>query len=836
MAPNKAKLRLYLGAAPGVGKTFAMLDEGERRAQRGTDVVIGIVETHGRPKTAAQIKNLEIIPRKKVIYKGQSFEEMDIDAILERKPQVCLVDELAHTNIPGSRNKKRWQDVEELRNAGIEVISTLNIQHLESLNDVVKAITGIEQNETIPDSVARAAEQIELVDMSPQALRRRMAHGNVYPAETVDTALANYFREGNLSALRELALLWVADRVDEALNDYMKAHGISGTWETRERVVVALTGAEGGDNLIRRASRMAVRAKGDLIGVHVISDDGLLRQPPKYLEEQRQLLEELNGKFQQITATDPGQALIDFALAQRATRLVLGSSKRSRWYELLHGSVINKVIRDSQGIDIHIISSGDANQNDQDRSQSIIKNLRIVPSRKLLIPLSLGFIGPIILTAIISAFGSAISLNSALLLYILIAVAVASLGGVANALLSALLAFLLANYFLMPPKDQFKSLSQTDFITFITFIVVAGIVATLMDLVSQRSANATRYGFEAESLVRLSNTLLASPDPLPVLMNELRETFGLSGASLLKPNNNEWIIEASSGDIVPKTPQEAQESVELPDGSLVALAGSKLLSGQDQRLLHAFCTQVGVAMRSRQLQATASHADALSDANNLRTALLAAVSHDLRTPLASIKTAVSSLLQEDLEWSADTQKELLETINTQADRLNSLVGNLLDMSRLQADVLKVQLRPVGLDEVVPAALSSLVDRNKDIRIEVDETLPRVAADPTLLERALANIIDNALAWSPPNSPVWIQAGAFGNTVDLRIVDKGPGIPASEKNNVFQPFQRRGDSSTIGGVGLGLAVAKGFITAMGAQLTVEDTPGGGTTMVVTLPQA
>src|SRR5215467_9096786 len=284
---TRGQLRIYLGAAPGVGKTYAMLNEGRRRASRGTDVVVGFVETHGRANTAAQIGDLEIVPRRKLEYRGEMFEEMDVDAVLAHEPAVALVDELAHTNVPGSRNEKRWQDVEELLNAGIDVISTLNVQHLESMNDVVQEITGIEQHETIPDAIVRAADQVELVDMTPQAIRRRMAHGNIYPAEKVDASLANYFREGNLGALRELALMWVADRVDEALEAYREAHGIGGQWETRERVVVAITGAPGGDDVIRRAARMAARTRGQLLGVHVRSADGLRGTTGEALGEQR---------------------------------------------------------------------------------------------------------------------------------------------------------------------------------------------------------------------------------------------------------------------------------------------------------------------------------------------------------------------------------------------------------------------------------------------------------------------------------------------------------------------------------------------------------------------
>ena len=353
----RGTLRIYLGAAPGVGKTFAMLGEGRRRAERGTDVVVGFVETHGRKKTEEQVEGLEVIPRRRVEYRDSTFEEMDVDAILERRPAVALVDELAHTNVPGSRNEKRWQDVEELLDAGITVVSTINVQHLESVNDVVERITGVKQRETIPDAVVRRADQIELVDMAPEAIRRRMAHGNIYPAERIDAALGNYFRPGNLGALRELALLWVADRVDESLADYRERHGIDRPWETRERVLVALTGTPDGERVIRRAGRMAARAHGDLLGVHVLSQDGLSQGSTEELERQNELLAELGGTYREVVGGDVGEALVAAARSLNATQVVLGATRRSRLSELFQGSVINRVIRDSGiGIDVHVIS------------------------------------------------------------------------------------------------------------------------------------------------------------------------------------------------------------------------------------------------------------------------------------------------------------------------------------------------------------------------------------------------------------------------------------------------------------------------------------------------
>ncbi len=348
---------MYLGSAPGVGKTYAMLNEGWRRSQRGTDVVVGYLENHDRPNTAAQVRDLEIVPRAVREHRGRVFEEMDLEAVIERRPEVALVDELAHTNAPGSGHTKRWEDVEALLEAGIDVITTVNIQHLESLNDLVERIADVPQRETVPDRVVRAADQVELVDMTPEALRRRMAHGNIYPPGRSDTALENYFRVGNLAALRELALLWLADKVDEALNDYRERYDITEPWETKERVIVAITGSAQNERVIRRAARMAARSHGELIGVHVRNPDAPRDRGDGKLQSHLALLADLGGRYEEITGADTARALVSFARARNATQILLGATDRSRLSDLLHGSVITKVIRAAGGIDVHVISS-----------------------------------------------------------------------------------------------------------------------------------------------------------------------------------------------------------------------------------------------------------------------------------------------------------------------------------------------------------------------------------------------------------------------------------------------------------------------------------------------
>jgi two-component system sensor histidine kinase KdpD len=829
---SRGTLRVYLGAAPGVGKTYAMLNEGCRRKSRGTDVVVGYVETHGRANTAAQVRELEVVPRRRIEYRGSTFEEMDVDAILARKPEVALIDELAHTNVPGSRNEKRWQDVNELLDAGITVVSTVNIQHLESLNDVVERIAGVVQRETIPDEIVRAAEQIELVDMTPEALRRRMAHGNIYAPEKVDAALGHYFRVGNLAALRELALLWVADRVDESLEAYRERHGIQEPWETRERVVVAITGAPGGENLIRRAARIAKRHHGELIGVHVESDDGLTTMPAELLDRHRRLLAELGGEYRRTTGGDIAGALVEFARAENATQLVLGASSRSRWQEFTRGSVINRVIRQSGRIDVHVISAEGAETD----------GALVLPRRRpRLMPLSprrqlLGWLvagGALTLvTVALAHLRSTFALPSVLLIYLITVMAVAVVGGMLPALAAAAAAFVLANWYFTPPFYRLTIAELENLLALVAFVLTAALVSYFVDLAARRSTAVTRARAEAEAMARVAGSV-AEEDVLPRLVDQLRTTFGVRAAAVLRRDGSGWVAEAASGTDVPTTPGDADLVDEVDAERVLVLAGGELLA-EDQRVLNALVAQLGLAIETHRLQGEAARARTLAEANDLRAALLQAVSHDLRTPLASIKASITSLRQKDVDWTDGEVAEFQETIEGETDRLNRLVDNLLDMSRLQAGALQVALRPTALEEVVPVALTSLGGRANRVVLDLKEDVAPVMADPALLERVVANLVENALNWAPPGQPVRVEAGAVGDVVDLRVVDRGTGIPMAQREQVFRPFQRLVDHGS--GVGLGLAVARGFVEAMRGELVVEDTPGGGTTMVVSLTRA
>lgn len=826
---DRGHLRVYLGYAAGVGKTFTMLGEGNRRHERGNEVVIGFVETHGRKRTTAQVGELDVVPRKKIVHKDVEFEEMDVDSILVLHPEIALIDELAHTNVPGSRNEKRWQDVEELLEQGITVITTLNIQHLESLNDVVERITGSKQRETIPDELVRKADQIELVDMSPWALRRRMAHGNIYPAEKVDVAMMNYFREGNLTALRELALLWLADRVEESLQDYLEAHDIREPWETRERVLVALSGRPEGATLIRRASRIATRRGAELIAVHVLPEDASELRDSTELESQRQLLRALGGSFHEVLGDDVAGALLDVARAEGATQIVVGSSTRSRWAEAVRGSVINRVISQSGPIDIHVISSM---EEDHQRLKSPPR--AGLPRKRVLAGFGVMAIGLPLLTAGLLPLRSGLSLSTVLLVFLLAAVAVSAVGGLWPGLAGSVAASLIVNWFFTPPIHTLTIAEAENGVALGVFVGVAMTVSWLVSVAARRRTQADRARSEAAFLARLAGALIGSKDPLPELLEGLRASFDLSAAAILRREDGEWVLEAGVGQPLPASPTEGTETVTLDEGTLV-LTGGKLRA-EDRTVLRAFAAQLAVATRTRRLGREVSRASEVARVGDFRSAILASVSHDLRTPLSSIKASVTSLRQRDISWTQEQVDEFLATIEEETDRLTTLVGNLLDMSRLQAGAVQTVFRPIGLDEVVPKAVATVRGGGRGIDIEIPESLPLVKADASLLERALANLIDNAILHSPPGKVVRVDAGDHARHVTLRIIDRGPGIKEKDRDRVFEPFQRAGDGVKPAGTGLGLAVAKGFIETMGGRLVLADTPGGGLTAVVSLEVA
>ena len=821
----RGRLRVLLGAAPGVGKTYTMLEEGRRLRSAGKDVVVAVVDTHERAATAAMVVGLEVVPRATVHHRGVTLSELDLEAVLSRRPDIALVDELAHTNAPGFTHTKRWQDVESLLDAGIDVISTVNIQHIESLNDVVEQITGIAQRETIPDALLRGADQIEVVDLAPQALRDRLADGLVYPAARIDAALSNYFRLGNLTALRELALLWLADEVDSSLQSYRKEHGIADKWETRERVVVALTGGVEGETLIRRGMRIATRsAGGDLLAVHVTSNDGLRESNPGALSAQRTLVEQFGGTYHQVVGNDVPRALVEFARASNATQLVIGVSRRSRLAALLTGPGIGStVIRESGDIDVHIVSHAAAGG--RMRLPHLGGGLSV---RRRVLGFVLALAGGPLLTWMLTGSRSNDSITSDVLSYQLLVVLVALVGGIWPALFAAALSGITLDYFFVAPLHTITIAKPLHLLALGLFIVIAALVSFVVDIAARRTRSALRAASESELLATIAGGVIHGDDAMQALVSRTRESFGLTGVRLL------------AGDQVLTTdgePADQEHTTVLPVGTraMLELSGRDLAAA-DRRLLAVIIAQLDAALEHRDLSATAVQFGPLVDADRVRSAILAALGHDLRRPLAAATAAVTSLQSTDVSWSDDDRAELLDAAQISLQNLATLVTNLLDVSRVQAGVLAVSLASVDIDDVLPAALDELDLAPGDVELDIPPGLRPVWADAVLLQRVIVNLLGNALRYSPEDKPPLVKASEFGHVVELRIVDAGPGVPAEHRDDIFVPFQRLGDTDNESGIGLGLALSKGFVEGMNGSLFAEDTPGGGLTMVVSLPVA
>ena len=832
---GRGELRIYLGAAPGVGKTFAMLGEAARRRSRGADVVVGVVETHGRRHTAALLDGLEVVPRRSYTHRGVQLAEMDTDAILIRRPDVVLVDELAHTNAPGARHPKRWQDVEELLAAGIDVISTVNVQHLESLNDVVREITGVEQQETVPDEVVRRAQQVELVDITPEALRRRLSHGNIYRAEQIDAALGNYFRPGNLTALREIALLWVADQVDLALARYRSDHHITSTWETRERTVVSVTGGPESETLIRRAKRIATRVGGELAVVHVVRGDGVTGVTTSDLMRMRRLAEGLGATVHNVVGDDVPATLLEFARSSNTTQLVLGTSRRSRWARLFDEGVAARVIRGSGAIDVHLVTH-DLAATRRLRTATVGRT-----RRRAVLAWTAAVVAPVVATGLLALLERFTDLSSQGVLYFVVVLGVALLGGVGPAVLAALLSAGLLNYFFTAPRYSLTIAQPDNLITLVVLMLVAVAVAMLVDTAANRSRDARTASREAELLTLFASHVLRGAD-LPALLGRLVEVYGQRSAALLRRPDataTTLVAAATVGPDPATSAEDADTSCEVADGEFVLTLRGPALTARDRRVLRAVTHQAVGLLRQTELAGEAAGARVVADGDRLRRALLSAVSHDLRTPLAAIKAGVSTLRSPDVSFSAADTAELLTDVEDATDHLTTLVDNLLDSSRLAAGAVHPQTQVVSCEEVVHRALAGLhpVDRVvvQSPGDAPDELLPAVLADPGLLERVLANILGNALRHAP-TGPITVSASERAGRVEIRVADTGPGLTRDAMAHAFEPFQRLGDRDTSTGVGLGLTVVKGLTEAMGGTVTAEDTPGGGLTLVVDLPSA
>ncbi|WKD60101.1 Sensor protein KdpD [Corynebacterium ciconiae DSM 44920] len=862
---KRGSLKVYLGCAPGVGKTYAMLREAHDLQERGHMVLVGYVEHHGRARTEAQLEGLEVLPRKTVHYRGSAYEDMDVEAIIRAHPEVVLVDELAHTVVLGQQEQqpvdapKRWHDVYELLDAGIDVISTVNIQHLESLNDVVSAVTGTRQRETVPDQVLRDADQVELVDLSPDALRVRLARGEIYDGRRTEAALSNYFRPGNLTALRELSLLWLADKVDEGLQRYRSERDIDQSWPARERVVVAASDSPEAERLIRRGARIAGRKAGrELIVVHIAEDDGLRSSSAMRLKSLQRVTEDLDGEWRVLLGSEVAETLLAFARSVNATQLVVGMGRTSPFSTA--GRRSRTIIEGSGGIDVHIVST----QHNTTRARmrrSLPRLATSLSGRRQVLGWVTALALPPLATVVMTSMGLGTEyFGTIVLAYLLFVVVSTLLGGFVPGMVCLIIGSLLGNWYFTEPVHTLNMVRPENIAGVVIYVLIAAAVAWVVELAERRTRQARRNAHFAAILSDLASGVLRDGDNLHKLLQHLGENLGVDRIDLQReqPSGHKWLSierwDAHDSHATTQTPPAGEKSVVQAGQSLRLVCYGRSLSSSEEAIVEAHGARITAIVNKQEIDAFRRATAALEAGNRVGTAVLTAVSHNLRTPLAGIKAAVSSLKLTDIEIDDATRDDLIDVIDSSADRLNTVVGDLLDMSRLNSHRLEPSVRPVFIPdalysaraEIPETALPAIEDGSdipaarrsaeEAIAVDVPENLPPVLADEGLLQRILVNLMSNGLRHAP-GSAITVAACVVQDCVELRVVDHGPGIPEEKKRDLFQAFSlvgRSGDDGTGPGLGLGLSVAFGFAEAMGGSLAVEDTPGDGATFVLTLP--
>lgn len=772
-------LRLYLGAASGVGTTYAMLDEGQRRQSRGTHVAIGWVDAHQRPFTQQLLNSLctkDTIP-----------SWLNVERIIADRPEVVLIDDLGRPNDAPGATTFHWEDVERILDAGIDVVATLTIQHIASLAPQITEIIGAVPNGSVPERFLARAQQIELIDVTPEAIRRRIAHGNVFMPTELRPLDADLFNSIAFAQLRSLTFKWMSERLQGELPVPVAS----------DKIAVLLDGTHD-SALLARATRLAQQSNADVLGLYVAPPNS--SQDEEQRQRRRSMVEDSGGSYHEIVEDDAPSAFLAFAHTERATTLIS-----------------DYAIPRKHGIRLRI-------------ADFMLPETDISLQRKLLGVLA----GALVLSALtvgLVANRDVISVPTSLALYLLAVVGVTAIGGRWPGIISALFAPLLANWFLIPPYHTFRINDGENILELVVFVSATTIVSAFVSLASRRSNEAERAWREASTLAALNESSAA--DPLDGIIELLSKTFDLSGVSVLKSDNDHIETVASIGSLAPTTAQAADFTSEIAPGVSLAINGPAL-TANDHRLLTAFMGQLSNALEQRELRHIAMEANALAKADELRTAILRAVSHDLRSPLASIKASVSSLRQPDIDWPEDVREDFLAAIEGDTDRLTGIITNLLDLSRIEAGVLRPVLRKISLEEILPTAVQGL--NSQRITFDVPHDLSDMDSDPALLERVLANLMGNALTWSPADKPIIVRAHERDNFIQIHIIDYGIGIPQNQRATVLQPFHRLSDSTSSGGLGLGLAIADRLIASMNGRLELRDTPGGGLTAVVIVPIA
>lgn len=857
---ERGKLTLFFGAAPGVGKTYAMLEAARVAVAEGRRVLVGIVETHGRFETAALLNGLELLPRRKVGYRGFELEEFDLDAALARRPDMILVDELAHSNAEGSRHPKRWQDVEELLEAGIDVLSTMNVQHVESLNDVIAKVTGIVVRETVPDSVLERAHEIKLVDLPPDDLLERLHDGKVYVPAQAQRAIEHFFRKGNLIALRELALRQTAERVDAQMRAYRKEQGIEQTWAVAEQILVAVSPSPFSARLVRAARRMAGSLHARWFAVYVEPRDArpLSREAEARLSQNLRLAERLGADVVTLSGSDAAEELLRFAREHNVTKIIAGKPIVSGLFSRWRVSLVDRIVRDAGDIDVYVTAG------DPDSAESL-------PPKPSAQPISIpGYVSALGVVALATGpawlFGPD-QLPDVVMIYLLAILFVSSRHGLGPSLLASVASVAAVDFFFVEPYLTFAVADLRHALTFLVMLFVGVMVSALAERVRSQAAAATRREATTRALYELERALTSAQGSRRVIEVGASEvakiidsdiTVFLPGAdarvsAVHSTHASEgmaheasiaqwvWAHQREAGLGTDTLPSSTSLYVPLlASGGIVGVLGMRPHAShqfepiQERRRVDTFAARLALALERAMLAEQTEKARRDVEAEQLRSTLLSSVSHDLRTPLAVITGCASTLLQAPPVVDAATRQELTKNILDEAERLNRLIRNLLDMTRLESGAVKVQKEPQACEEVVGAALHRLESRlvGRDVEVHIPADLPLVPFDAVLIEQVLINLIENALKYS--EGPIEVRASQGHTEVIVEVSDRGPGIPEGQELRIFEKFQRAAGEHGPGGVGLGLTICRAIVAAHGGRIWAKNREGGGATLAFSLP--
>lgn len=863
---QRGKLKIFLGYAAGVGKTFAMLEAAHQRKAQGVDTVVGYIETHGRVETEAMLLGLEVLPRKPITYRDVALSELDTDAVIARRPQLVLIDELAHTNAPGLRHLKRYQDVEEILAAGISVYTTLNIQHLESLNNVIAQITGITVRETIPDRMIDDASDIELIDLPPDELLTRLKEGKVYIPEQAARAIQRFFRKGNLTALRELSMRRAAERVDDQMRDYMQVKAIPGPWPAAERLIVCVSPSPLAERLVRSARRLADELNAEWLAMYVelpgharLSQEEMAR-----VAKTLALVEELGGKSITISGNSVSETVLKYAQEHNVTKIIAGKPLHPRWRDVVFGSVVDDLVRSSGKIDVYIINS------DVEDKQPVL------PERTFAAPNAWRRYGLALLIVLAAFLVSSfirpyLSPTNLVMVFLLAVVVTAAFLGRGPSIMTSLLSVLVFDFFFVPPYLTF-AVSDTEYIlTFIGLFGVGLVISELTARVRDRADVAQRRETETATLYALSRDLSVAEGPDEIVQSvveNISRTFGRDGviflpskdeAGSLKPYlpNPEFDLDQNDLAVADWTYRAGQpagrgtDTLAASDARFIPLKTSNgvigvmgvrpkhpadTLTPDQRRLLETFASQAALAIERARLAEQAKDARLLQAAERLQTALLNSISHDLRTPLVTVKGALTSLVEGGPAMDAEIRQRLVETAVEEADRMNRLVGNLLNMTRLEAGAMQVIKRSGDMQDAIGTALENLGERTEDhsISVNVPVDLPLIPMDFVLIVQVLVNLIDNSLKYSLPGTAIDISAQVINGMAQVEVNDRGIGIPAGDLEHIFDKFYRVQRPENISGTGLGLSISKGIVEAHGGRIWARNRSDGGAAVTFSLP--